>query len=178
MAFLSQSILCMLTLHCSFQSLIITLSYSMDASPVCDTDISMQLLCTDHLLPHLSKLTVHIRHSRAQKMGEWKLIFQHELLSWCLWWSHFVHWFQKRAKQVYHSLHSKETSKMTWKSEFGVKGNHQDYLHLVVKYWTQHLTMSLCLSPHLLSSLMPSWSVHLLPAFKSGLCMRTIYSCS
>lgn len=157
MACLPQSILCMLTLHCSLQSLTITLSYFMDASPVCGADISMQLLCPDHQLLHLSKSTEHIRHSRAQDVGERKLVFQCELLNCRLWWSHFVRWFQKRAKQVCHSLHSKGTSIVTWKSKFGTKGNRQDDLHLVCKYWTQYLTMSLCLSPHLLSSLMPLW---------------------
>lgn len=158
MACLSQWILCMLTPHCSFQSLIITLSYFMDASPVCGADINTQLLCTDHLLPHLSKSTVHIRHSRAQELGERKLIFLRELLSCRLWWSHFVHWSQKCAKQVCYSLHSKETSKMTWESKFGAKGNHQDYLHLVVKYWTQHIPMSFCLFP--LTPCIQEWSVH------------------
>lgn len=132
MACLSQSILCILTVHCSFQSLIITLSYFMDASPVCGADINMQLLCTDYQLSRLSKSTEHIRHSRAQEIGERKLVFQRELLNCRLWWSHFVHWFQKRAKQVCHSLHSKETSIVTWKSKFGTKGSHQDDIHFTL----------------------------------------------
>lgn len=92
-------------------SLLIPLSYFMDTSPVCGSDIRMRLCGTDRLLNHLSKSTAFPSGIPEQKqIRKRKFFFQYELLNSHLL-PHFVLGFQKCEREVGYSLESKKSLK-------------------------------------------------------------------